>query len=699
MPAIRLFGRHWLLSSDDLPLPMAGLMTVHTLWCVIILVVYERAHRTLRQNCAGGEHAMAWFYATFSCYFVALCVEAILLHLSLRGRILEPEKRRLVPYFLYAHLFLLSVDIAFTILGTVVDAELSACMDRARVRGMVLSIIIGNFIVIGVHFCGIMLMFSMFGHLPSDQKWYKIFNIIATVLCIRRRERTEDPEVDRQLAEQGTLGHVANCFAEVFQGADVVPSDIAAGMGLLAIQHRHMIENEPLGKPLATDSDALAPYKSLNAMYEDAAHYSRWALAAYGWALFAWADPRSGIGMACSSEACMSCCGCRKCLRKSQDHRDPHDLNREALKKCAGIASDDLFYVSMANGIGEPPYFIARDVRRKAVVLSVRGTLSIADCVTDSMYKPCMLNADAIHEPGLQGSDLHVHSGVFRATNFILSDLNANRILEQTILGEQPSAESAPLPSSAVDCRDWDLVLTGHSLGAGVAAALSLHLRKKFPNLKVWCIEPPGGVLSPKLSNITKAWTYSTVHHCDLFCRLSGPVLLKLRSDMMDSLTNAKLNKFSLMMRMTFNGTKLQISDVLDPESAASESTALREDFRTFSRAQVDSTPMMAAPLHPPGQLIHLLRLPNGSYAPRLVEAHELMDRGMMIQYGFFADHFPDKVAAVLSDLAAGSTEASQSITSMGTSTADSTRTLVDRLVNRQTSQSSRRVLGDLENV
>jgi len=70
-----------------------------------------------------------------------------------------------------------------------------------------------------------------------------------------------------------------------------------------------------------------------------------------------------------------------------------------------------------------------------------------------------------------------------------------------------------------------------------------------------------------------------------------------------------------------------------------------------------------------------------------------------MIQYGFFADHFPDKVAAVLSDLAAGSTEASQSITSMGTSTADSTRTLVDRLVNRQTSQSSRRVLGDLENV
>ncbi len=696
MPALRLFGRQWLLSSDDLPLPMAGLMTIHTMWCVIILVVYERAHRTLRHNCSGGEQAMTWLFGTFVCYFMALCIEAVLLHVSLRGRIMEPAKRAWIPYLLYAHLLLLCVDIIFTIFGTVVDSDMGGCMYRARVRSMVLCVIIGNFIVIGFHFIGISFMFSMFGNLPSEQKWYRIFNVISTMLCVKERQKEHDPELDRELAEQGTLGHIANCFAEVFQGADVVPSDIAAGLGLLAIQHRHMIENDPIGKALLNDADAPAPYNSLIEMYEDGAHHSRWALAAYGWALFAWADPRSGMRMICSATACMSACGCRRCLKKTHD---PHELDREALKKCAGIASEDLFYVSVANGIGEPPYFIARDVRRRAIVLSIRGTLSIADCVTDSMYKPSMLNAEAIQEPTLTGADLHVHSGVLRATNFILSDLNGHRILEQTILGETPTATSAPIPSSAADCKGWDLVLTGHSLGAGVAAVLSLHLRKQFPNLKVWCIEPPGGVLSPKLSEITKAWTYSTVHHCDLFCRLSGPVLLKLRNDMMDALTHSKLNKFSLLMRMTFRGNKLQTSDVLDEDSPATESTTLREDYKRFAEAQVTATPMMAAELHPPGQLIHLLRLPDGSYAPRLVEARELMNRGMMIQHRFFSDHFPDKVASVLSDLATAGTEAAQSITSVRTpADVPVQESIVDKLVHSSSMDRHRRT-GDVDNV
>ena len=680
MPALRLFGRRWLLSSDDLPLPMAGLMLVHTVWCVIILVVYERAHRTLRQDCKGGKRAMVWLFTTFGCYFLALLVEVILLHTSLKGRIMEPGKRKLVPYLLYAHLLLLATDIALTILGTLVERGLATCFNQARVRTMILSVIIGNFVVLGMHFFGIALMFSMFGHLPSDKKWYKIFNIISTVLCLRRREKKIDPEVDRTLDEQGTLAHIANCFAEVFQGADVVPSDIAAGMGLLAIQHRHLIEEQPLGKPFLNDSDALAPYESLGEMYTDAAHYSRFALAAYGWALFAWADPRTGLGMACSAEACANCCGCTSCMKRSNEV-EPHDLDRKALKKCAGIESEDLLFVSMVNGIGEPPFFIARDVRRKAIVISIRGTLSVADCITDSMYKPCILNPDVIIETGLQGADLHVHSGVFRATNFILSELAESRILEQAILGEAPTEGCTPLPSTAAGCRGWGLVITGHSLGAGVAANLSLHLRKKFHTLKVWCIEPPGGVLSPKLCEITKEWTYSTVHHCDLFCRLSGPCLLKLRGDMMDALTNSKLNKFSLLMRMTFSGTKLQISDVLDPTQAASESTTLRDDFRRYADEQISVTPLMSAPLHPPGHLIHLQRLPHGEYAPHLVEASEFMARGMMIQYGFFSDHFPDKVAAVLSDLASASTGASQAISSEGTVSED---TLIDKLVSTQ---------------
>ena len=43
------------------------------------------------------------------------------------------------------------------------------------------------------------------------------------------------------------------------------------------------------------------------------------------------------------------------------------------------------------------------------------------------MYKPVLLNADAIGMPHLSGSQLHCHAGVVTATNFILSDLERHK--------------------------------------------------------------------------------------------------------------------------------------------------------------------------------------------------------------------------------------------------------------------------------
>lgn len=38
----------------------------------------------------------------------------------------------------------------------------------------------------------------------------------------------------------------------------------------------------------------------------------------------------------------------------------------------------------------------------------------------------------------------------------------------------------AALMQRKLDCRNWRLVLTGHSLGAGAAALIALHLRGRF---------------------------------------------------------------------------------------------------------------------------------------------------------------------------------------------------------------------------
>ena len=256
--------------------------------------------------------------------------------------------------------------------------------------------------------------------------------------------------------------------------------------------------------------------------------------------------------------------------------------------------------------------------------------MSVQDCVTDSMYKPVLLNADAIGMPHLSGSQLHCHAGVVTATNFILSDLERHRVLHRVLLGEKKRRRGAgggggadddddalgdDLPESAARGHEgWTLVLCGHSLGAGIATVLSLHLRATFPNLRVWGIEPPGGLLSAELAEACGAWTVSTTHGCDLITRLSGPCLLKLRRDLMDALVRCKVNKFSPFARMTFGGARgVEESDVLLPRGrGAHEATQLRRAFERFDENQVRERPLMAAELYPPGRLLHLRRLPTG---------------------------------------------------------------------------------------
>ena len=47
----------------------------------------------------------------------------------------------------------------------------------------------------------------------------------------------------------------------------------------------------------------------------------------------------------------------------------------------------------------------------------------------------------------------------------------------------------AALMQRKLDCRNWRLVLTGHSLGAGAAALIALHLKGRFASAS--CSQSP----------------------------------------------------------------------------------------------------------------------------------------------------------------------------------------------------------------
>ena len=59
--------------------------------------------------------------------------------------------------------------------------------------------------------------------------------------------------------------------------------------------------------------------------------------------------------------------------------------------------------------------------------------------------------------------------------------------------------------------RDYDLVVVGHSLGAGTAAILAILMHDQFPELHCFAFSPPGGLMSASCVEQTKSFITSVV--------------------------------------------------------------------------------------------------------------------------------------------------------------------------------------------
>ncbi|SJX60388.1 uncharacterized protein SRS1_11702 [Sporisorium reilianum f. sp. reilianum] len=101
--------------------------------------------------------------------------------------------------------------------------------------------------------------------------------------------------------------------------------------------------------------------------------------------------------------------------------------------------------------------YVAVDDAAKAVVLTCRGTMGLSDILTDLM---CDFETIAV-EGGRSDKHYQVHSGMLASTRRLC---NENSTVMQTL---RHALESNP---------DYGLVITGHSLGGGVAALAAIEL-------------------------------------------------------------------------------------------------------------------------------------------------------------------------------------------------------------------------------
>ncbi|KAJ3197750.1 hypothetical protein HDU82_001382 [Entophlyctis luteolus] len=194
------------------------------------------------------------------------------------------------------------------------------------------------------------------------------------------------------------------------------------------------------------------------------------------------------------------------------------------------IYSDRLHFHATDNGIYRSPYLIVHDVETDSIVIAIRGTYSAADVLVDLKF-----DVTKISIPDCEGDDDHLaHSGFLNTAMNIVGDIKRLNILHPLL--NDPNSEF----------YGFSLVVTGHSLGAGVAALVANMLREDFPSTCCYAFEPPGCIVSARAAEHFESFCTSIVMGDDVVTRLSRNTLEMLKMDIARHIANCDLPKWKV---------------------------------------------------------------------------------------------------------------------------------------------------------
>lgn len=270
-----------------------------------------------------------------------------------------------------------------------------------------------------------------------------------------------------------------------------------------------------------------------------------------------------------------------------------------------------LFYASFLNGMISTPYAILVDTSAGKVIITVRGTHSIEDMVIDMQYRPASLEKVGL----ICGSDLKghfCHKGLLARSKWLYNSLRSEKVLKTLYSDESPF-------------KDYDLVVCGHSMGAGCAILLAVMLRPSYPSIKCFAYEPPGALLDEGLCTKCEDFVVSTVRQDDFICRTSHQSFDAIRDNFFDILARIKVPKIQAFYDIrTPCGSafiKQRNSAVLRPQTDIPTDTVFYQRLQKFREERSEADYMK---LWIPGKIVHLLDPGDGRpHIPYYASKHQ----------------------------------------------------------------------------
>ncbi|XP_012217030.1 diacylglycerol lipase-alpha isoform X1 [Linepithema humile] len=635
MPGIVVFRRRWSVGSDDLVVPGFVLFIFHLIWLTVLGVLLGILEWDRSVPCI----FLLWEYMIgYEVLFVVcILVEFYICFLATRGSILDTTARASMQYFLYIRLFMVLVEIGWLCAGVTWLARYYQTCPVDQAKDVMLGLVISNWCLLALMMVTIWCTYDAAGRSWVKMKKYQRSMREAESRGARlhykrsgsRNRNWRQRKVIRAYQDswdnrcrllfccmgnsdrnRNSFADIARLLSDFFRDLDVVPSDVVAGLVLL--RKFQKIERELIVKQRKNDTYEflsgvpVTPRTKFLSLTEDgdlghfqlAIHYMHFALAAYGWPMFL-VGPSTELCHLCTRLQC--CCCCFPCGARHEDEATIIEdnccrCNYAALSRMLDLGEIEVVYATFHVDVGETPFFVALDYTKKKIVVSIRGTISMKDVLTD-------LNAEGEVLPlSPPREDWFGHKGMVQAAEYIRKKLQEEDIIAR-----------ARAKDHSRGTHQFGLTLVGHSLGAGTAAILAILLKQDYPDLMCFSFGPPGGLLSMPAQQYTQEFITSVVVGKDVVPRIGLRQMESLRADLINAIKRSVDPKWkTIACSVMCCGCGSTPTSAANLEAGGCISEYQRDKDRARAQTVVPSDSSIALtlhrPLYPPGRIIHVVR-------------------------------------------------------------------------------------------